>query len=210
MHAAHAIRAAAALLAVVAGPARADSVRCPGGIVQLGDTKLDLLAKCGRPSLVESASAEVGTFEALNGASRRIYAPIDVWTYDFGRSRFVQVVRIVAGRISAFERGGYGYAEEQPWRGRPRRSTCDPFALAVGKLTLEILAVCGQPAVKDEWQEGVPTAVEAAGVTYPVGVTYRTVALWTYDFGPNQLVRLVRLEDGRVTRVDTGSYGYGE
>ncbi len=207
----HVTRAAAVLLVALAAPAaRADSIRCPGGIVQVGDTKLDLLAKCGRPSLVEGASTELGTFEVVNGVGRRVYAPVDVWTYDFGKNQFVQLVRIVAGRISAFERGGYGYADEQPWRGRPKRSTCDPAALAVGKLTLEILARCGQPAIKDEWQEGVGAVLDAAGVQYPVGVAYRTVALWTYDFGPNQLVRFVRIEDGKVTRVESGSYGYGE
>ncbi len=206
----HLIRSAAVLLALAASPARADSLRCPGGIVQTGDTKLDLLAKCGRPSLVEGASTEVGTFEALNGVGRRIWAPIDVWTYDFGRSQFIQVVRIVNGRISAIEQGGYGYADEQPWRGRPKKSTCDPAVLSVGKLTIEILSRCGEPAVRDEWQEGVGAVSEVAGVVYPLGVTYRTVALWTYDFGPNQLVRFVRVEDGKVTRVETGSYGYGE
>ena len=203
-------RAAALLLALSAGAARADSIRCAGGIVQTGDAKIDLLAKCGRPSLVEGSSTEVGTFEAQNGVGRRVYAPMDIWTYDFGRNQFVQLVRLVNGRVASIERGGYGYADEQPWRGRPKKSTCDPASLSVGKLTLEVLSRCGQPAVKDEWQEGVGGLSEVGGVLYPVGVGFRTIAIWTYDFGPNALVRFVRIEDGKVTRVETGSYGYGE
>jgi hypothetical protein len=34
--------------------------------------------------------------------------------------------------------------------------------------------------------------------------------VWTYNFGPNRFQQLVVLENGRVTRVDSGGYGYGE
>jgi len=202
--------AAALLLGLAAGAARADSIACAGGIVQTGDTKLDLLAKCGRPTLVEDQARERESFDARNGVARRVYVPVDVWTYDFGRNRFLMVVRIARGRIVSIERGGYGYADEQPWRGRPRRSTCDPAALSEGKLTLEILSVCGEPTVKDEWEEEVAVVRQVSGQFVSTDTVLRTVALWTYDFGPNVLVRYVRLEDGRVTRVTTGSYGYGE
>ncbi len=200
--------AAAILLAGL--PARADSIRCAGGIVQTGDTKLDLLAKCGRPTLVEDHARESGTFDVRSGVARRVYVPIDVWTYDFGSSRFIQVVRIAKGRVVAIERGGYGYADQQPPRGRPQRTRCDPALLSEGKLTLEILAVCGEPTMKDEWEEEIAAVRQADGQFVSTDTLYRTVALWTYDFGPNILVRYVRMEDGRVTRVETGSYGYGE
>src|SRR5512143_2221470 len=154
---------AAAVLALAALPARADSIRCPGGIVQTGDSKLDLLAKCGRPSLVEDQERERGAFDARNGVARRVIAPVDVWTYDFGRSQFVQVVRLVKGRVTTIERGSWGYAEDQPWRGRPQRAACDPAVLQVGKLTLEILARCGEPALKDEWEEETSAARQVDG-----------------------------------------------
>jgi Protein of unknown function (DUF2845) len=34
------------------------------------------------------------------------------------------------------------------------------------------------------------------------------VEVWTYDFGPDAFVRFALLENGVVTRVDTGGYGY--
>jgi hypothetical protein len=178
--------------------------------VQAGDAKLDLLAKCGRPSLVEDRATEKGAFDARNGVARRVVAPVDVWTYDFGKNRFVQLVRIVRGRIASIERGGYGYADEAPWRGRPRKATCDPAALGEGKLALEILSRCGEPAVKDEWEEEVVALRQVDGHAVYGDASYRTIAVWTYDFGPNVLVRFVRVEDGKATRVETGSYGYGE
>ncbi len=207
----HRLPLASALLVALASPAaRADSINCPGGIVQVGDTKLDLLAKCGRPSLVEDRATEKSAFDARNGVARRVVAPVDVWTYDFGRNRFIQVVRLVRGRIVSIERGGYGYADEAPWRGRPKRATCDPAALSEGKLTLEILSRCGEPTLKDEWEEEVAAVRQLDGQLVFADTAWRTIAIWTYDFGPNVLVRYVRIEDGRVTRVETGSYGYGE
>jgi hypothetical protein len=202
--------AAAAVLALFAVPARGDSLNCPGGIVRTGDAKIDLLAKCGRPSLVEDGASARSAFDARNGVARRVFALEDLWTYDFGRNRFVQLVRIVRGRITSIERGSYGYADEQPWRGRPRKSTCDPATLQEGKLTLEVLSRCGEPAVKDAWEEEVGVAQEVGGQVLSAGVVIRLVSIWTYDFGPTQFIRFVRIEDGKVTRVDTGSYGYGE
>ncbi len=198
------------LLTAAAALARADSIDCPGGIVQTGDSKLDLLAKCGRPTLAENRATEKGAFDARNGVARRVLSPVDVWTYDFGRNRFMQLVRLVRGRVVSIERGGYGYADEAPWRGRPKKTTCNPAALGEGKLALEILSICGEPTIKDEWEEEVSAVRQVDGQVFFTNATWRTVAVWTYDFGPNILVRYVRVEDGKVTRVETGSYGYGE
>ncbi len=198
------------LLTAAAALARADSIDCPGGIVQTGDSKLDLLAKCGRPTLAENRATEKGAFDARNGVARRVLSPVDVWTYDFGRNRFMHLVRLVRGRIASIERGGYGYADEAPWRGRPTKATCDPAVLGEGKLVLEILSRCGEPTVKDEWEEEIAAVVPVDGQVVLTSTAYRTIAIWTYDFGPNMLVRYVRVEDGKVTRVETGSYGYGQ
>ena len=34
--------------------------------------------------------------------------------------------------------------------------------------------------------------------------------VWSYDFGPRTLVRHVLFEDGKIVRIDTGSYGYAD
>jgi hypothetical protein len=203
--------AVAVLVAAAAAPtARADSMRCPGGIVQTGDAKIDVLAKCGRPTLVDEGARERSSFDARNGVGRRVFAPEDVWTYDFGPSQFIQVVRIVRGRVTAIGRGSWGYADSQPWRGRPAKATCEPAVLSAGKLTLEILSRCGEPATIDEWEEETSVVVGVDGPIARTDVVYRRIALWTYDFGPSQFLRFVRVEDGWVTRVDTGSYGYAD
>jgi hypothetical protein len=198
---------AAAALSVAAG-ARADSIRCAGGIVATGDSKLDLLGKCGPPALEEGAVAERSTLDVKAGLAQRVAAPIELWTYDLGQNRFVQVVRILKGRIVSIERGSYGYAEGQSPPLRPRKAACDPAALAEGKLKHEILASCGEPAVVDAWQEEVAVVRPAGDAAVAAESVSRTIERFTYDFGPNRLVRFVQFEDGKVTRLETGSYGY--
>lgn len=203
-------RVALAAAALCAAPgARGDSLRCAGGIVSTGDSKLDLLGKCGPPSLEETETAEVTTLAPKGSAGRRVVALLELWTYDLGRNRFVQVVRIVKGRIVSIVRGSYGYAEGEGTPERPRKAACDPSALAEGKLKLELLARCGEPAIVDAWREEVAVVPPDGAEAVPAASVSLTIERFTYDFGPNQLVRFVQLEDGRVTRVETGSYGYG-
>lgn len=64
--------------------------------------------------------------------------------------------------------------------------------------------------MRDEWEEEVAAVRRVDGAPARTDAVYRTIAIWTYDFGPNVFVRFVRIEDGRVTRVHTGSYGYGK
>jgi hypothetical protein len=199
--------AAFAVLAPLA--ARGDSLSCPGGIVSTGDSKADLLGKCGRPALEEWPTEESAQVGARHGLARRVSARVERWTYDLGKSRFVQVVTLVAGRIVRVERGGHGFSEEPAPLERPRRATCDPAALAVGKLKLELLARCGEPAVVDAWEEELRTADRQGGIATVRSVTV-AVELWTYDFGRSRFLRFVRLEDGKATAVETGSYGYAE
>jgi hypothetical protein len=201
--------AAATLAALAPALARPDSLACAGGIVSLGDSKVDLLGKCGAPALRERDVEERSTFVRGVGG-HRVVSPVERWTYDFGRSRFIQVVTLVRGKVTAVERGGYGYAEAVPFRERPRRATCDPAVLDEGALALEILARCGEPAAVDAWEEELRAVGELGGRVVTGSAVVVTVEVWTYDFGRSRLLRFVRLEGGKVVRVETGSYGYAD
>ena len=204
----HRISTAAALLAVLAAPAaRADSIDCPGGIVQTGDSKLDLLAKCGSPALAERRPDAVG-LDRRAGLERRVVAPAEAWTYDFGPSRLVAIVTIVRGRVAAVQSGGYGYVAGPPAE-RPRKAACQPAVLSTGRTKYEVLARCGEPAAIDAWDEEIVVARALDGRAVDQ-VLVRTVEVWTYDFGPSYLVRYVRFDGGEITRVASGSWGYGE
>lgn len=209
------LRLAAPLLAAAAlspAAARADSLRCPGGIVSAGDSKLDLLGKCGRPALVEERVEERARLRVEPGGrgadERRATSTVERWTYNFGPRQFVQHVTLVFGRVETVEQGSYGYdlgaAPGQPVLPRAR---CEPSAIREGASSFDLLARCGEPAVRDL---KVITLTESEGEGAGGRSVTRTVTqeLWTFDFGPLVLVRRALLEEGRVLRVETGSYGY--
>lgn len=207
-------------LAALSAPAaaRADgSLRCSGGIVSVGDGRLDLLAKCGPPALRDSrvddrwvvAAVPGGAGQAATG--RKVSVVVDEWSYDFGTRAFTYVVRLENGRIVDFVRGNYGHSQEPPpGRVLPARARCDENAIHEGDTKLDVVSRCGEPAVVDAWDEAGGVLVrDGKGFAAGSGSTLR-VERWTYDLGRNRLLRIVRFEDGRVVKVGTGSYGYAD
>ncbi len=200
-------------LALLAGPAGADgSLRCGSRLVSVGDARIDLLARCGEPTLRERRVDERwdGVTDGTVGQGRRVTTVIEELTYDFGPSSFAYLVRLANGRITEIERLSYGYAQAAPAAVRIPRTRCNPGMLHQGDARLDVLARCGEPAFVDAWDEarGAVAVVEpgrAIGETVTVHVE-----VWTYDLGPNQFVHFVRMENGRVTSVSTGTYGYAD
>lgn len=205
---------AAAILALAAGEAAADSLRCGTGIVQVGDSKLDLSARCGRPALVDQRVEERAAFGADGRpAPGRLSVTVEQWTFDFGPQEFIQLVTLEGGKIVRIERGGYGHAGAPVAEGearKPPRARCDASALRVGDTKLDLLAKCGEPATSAAAVE--TRTLNAAGGARRAGqsaaVTTVEIETWTYDFGPQEFVHSAVLENGKVVRVDRGSYGY--
>jgi hypothetical protein len=203
---------ATALPAVAAAD---DSLRCAGGIVSLRDWKIDLLGKCGEPTLRDVTRSEELTLtreaDAPTTPGIRATGTVERWTYDFGQGSFTAIVTIEAGRIRAIERGGRGHAEHPS--GTPLRpvpvARCDYMTLRVGDRTYDLLARCGEPATRDVQLLERSVEIVERGSTLRRAVTV-TLELWTYHFGPQTLVRILELEDGKVVRVETGSRGYPE
>ena len=177
-----------AALGLAAGRAGADSIRCDGGLVGIGDSRLDLLAKCGPPSLQEAEQVVLTVDTDLS-------LLIERWTYDFGPQRFIQVVSLRGGKVIAVERGGYGHAPAAQPQDPPRepiaipRARCEHDTLHLGDLTYEVLARCGEPFSRD---------------------LRGGKEVWTYDFGPQSFVRFVEFRAGRIVRIRTGGYGYAK
>ncbi len=198
---------------MAAGPGRAaDGMSCPGGVISVGDSRLDLLGKCGPPTLVESRPAQVTEWvgDRLQGAWRTVTITRETWTYDLGSSRLVQYARLEGGRVVDVRTGGYGRgAVERPRGNAIPRAPCEPAAIRAGDSTYELLAACGEPVFRDVREEQVSVAEQEGGVVAGAS-TVIVVETWTYDFGPRALVRHVRVRDGRVAGVRTGGYGYSE
>ena len=215
--------ALSALLAVLAAPAAHagsdSSLRCPGGIVSGGDLKIDVLGKCGAPTLKElSQREEVGVVRredsATKGAkgtlatSRRETTAVERWTYDFGRNQFIRIVSLEGGRVRSVETGGRGYSEETAHERPPLPvATCDYKGIRVGDDSYELRARCGEPATRDVRLLERAVSEPKRDETVERSVTV-AIEVWAYHFGPQTLTRVVELEAGKVVRVDTGGHGY--
>jgi hypothetical protein len=203
--------ALAAFAASLPASVRADdSFRCEGGIVTVGDHKIDLLGKCGEPAL-EEPRVEERLFqqgEERHRWRRRISLTAERWTYNFGPQRFLQFVTLEAGKIVAIARGGYGYPLPRPAGAVPvPRARCDHASLRVGASTFDVATTCGEPALKEVRVEATLGGLE--GETEVVQASNAvTVEIWTYDFGPSAFVRFLEFVDGTLTRIDLGTYGY--
>jgi hypothetical protein len=195
---------------LAAAPAAADSsINCQGGIVQVGDTKVDLLAKCGRPALEELSAQAATLVETIEGERAGTAGTSgERWTYNFGPAQFLRVVTLDLGRVTAIERGGYGYPPELLREGAAGRARCDSSAIRVGDRKLDLLARCGPPMARDYRREKrAPVPPAGAFATSPVALFHVDVETWTYDFGPRQFTALVVLENGTIVGVERGSYG---
>ena len=97
--------------------------RCNGRIVSLGDTKSQVVNKCGDPSHIESWEEERFTedeyyYQYRHYRSRekfhRHYAAkenvkIEEWTYNFGPTTFVRYLLFKKGRLKEIRLGDKGY-----------------------------------------------------------------------------------------------------
>ena len=79
------------------------SIRCKGGIVTIGDSKLTVPGKCGPPTMSEVTGA--------SGNSSSITIS-DTWSYDCGKNSFTREFRFSGGRLVRISEGGYGFGEE--------------------------------------------------------------------------------------------------
>ena len=68
----------------------------------------------------------------------------------------------------------------------------------------DLLAKCGDPDSKESHEQEISERL-GRGVQRKLFVA---VEDWTYDFGPNQLQRIVTLKNGTVAYIRKGNYGY--
>ena len=85
---------------------------------------------------------------------------------------------------------------------------CGSRIISEGDTIEKVLQYCGEPAGRERtWMRRQPR-FEYAGQEIPFeGTEDVPVDLWTYDFGPNRLMRRVRFIAGKVDSVETLEHG---
>lgn len=171
---------------------------CNNQIVSIGDTKLEVKAKCGEPTSREVFNEEI--IKKIDPATRqRIFAIIEEWTYNLGPQQFIRILTFKNGRLVNIEMGGYGFIPDN----RPDFG-CERSIVSSGETKMEVRMKCGEPTsidiVGEELLDERTTDVERL-----VSVT---IEEWIYNLGPNRFIRIYRFKNGRLAQIETGGYGH--
>ena len=83
--------------------------------------------------------------------------------------------------------------------------------MMIGDSSAELENVCGKPAQVDH-STGYPSGTRRAGVRAAQSSPDDLVSIdsWTYNFGPDQFMQRVRIENGVIVGIDTLGYGYND
>lgn len=96
------------LVLLFAQPTYAESLRCNGEIVEVGNAKVDVYRKCGEPVLKDSYCERTpikikqadGTYNLVEHCEN-----IDVWTYNPGKGQFWTNLYFSEGRLREMRYG---------------------------------------------------------------------------------------------------------
>ena len=89
----------------------AESLRCDGGVVAEGESRLSLVYKCGQPLLKDTFCASAYYFDRLNLVAEPIAGAlvpcqqIEEWLYDRGPGNLMATVRIRYGVVQSITYG---------------------------------------------------------------------------------------------------------
>ncbi len=173
------------------------SLRCGNALITQQDTALDVLKNCGQPA-----------YRSRRYVPGTTIADSEIWYYNPGPSRLIQVVTLRQGRVRYVETAGRGF-----------RNTggCAPQSIETGWSDFELLSRCGEPDLTAAFWGRPLYYQRSPSITSP-GLRQRHfshslnetvwVEEWQYNFGTNQLIRLVRIENGKVIDIETGGYGF--
>jgi hypothetical protein len=103
------------------GLAHADSLSCGDRLVPTGSSPYDVQSRCGPPDAVEQRTETRTVRRAIRVpcavgycttyVDDSIEVPIEQWTYDFGKQRFLQYLTFEAGQLIRIKSGSYGYKD---------------------------------------------------------------------------------------------------
>ncbi len=188
------------MLALSSSDLYSATLDCAGGIVSVGDSRVDLLAKCGEPDHTDSHEEEISErFD--QGLRQKTFITVEDWTYNYGPSQFMRIVTIRNGKVAHIRTGNYGYSKGGT---KPAERECSEQFVSRGDTTADVTSKCGAPSWKDVHQEEFKEHLDT-GLDRKVIVN---VEEWTYNLGPNRFVRILTFRNGKLVDIKTGNYGY--
>jgi hypothetical protein len=184
------------------------ALTCGNKWVETGDRKVEVLMKCGEPLLVEKYHERDIIYRDFLGRvikGRDAHTYVEEWTYNFGSNRFLSFLKFVNDRLFNIEEGKRGF--DGPLPSRPK-AACGQ-TVEQGDRKIDVLMKCGPPTLKDEKvEEQYHSIFSEQDRLFEEQNSYRYIEEWTYNFGPNYFLYFIKLENGRVRRIESGGYGY--
>jgi hypothetical protein len=114
-----------AILCVFRNVGADNAFRCGTQLVGEGDTRAEVIQKCGEPTFVDSWEEELiqrdfGTFRDYDPRTGRyegsrepflvkIQVKIELWTYNLGSTQFIRYLRFENGILKEITTGAKGY-----------------------------------------------------------------------------------------------------
>jgi len=97
-----------AIFGLVAESGASAIFECGRWLIEVGDTKPEVILRCGNPSWTEEWEEEL--FERIDrDVVRRIFIHVDEWTYNLGPNRFMRTLRFRNGKLVDIKTGDYGF-----------------------------------------------------------------------------------------------------
>jgi hypothetical protein len=86
---------------------------------------------------------------------------------------------------------------------------CQGRLVSLGHTPWEVQAICGEPTQMEDGLEIIlkPVHDPARHVVHHLAIAVPK-SVWTYNFGPTRLVYLLTFLEGKLVKIETGSYGY--
>lgn len=173
-------------------------LRVNGRTIDLGESKYEVLSKIGEPD--GKLQRERYILRKV-GLDRIQATPVrqEKWLYNFGPRRFFHILTFENHELVCIEDGDYGYAQADP-------ENCHVVSkrIHIGDITPVVLMKCGQPNNTETW-----TTTEFLRLDHIQGeqVSIRCEE-WTYNYGPNQPLAILRFENGELVSVNRGPRGF--
>lgn len=181
------------------GTAASDSLRCGSRIVSTEDSTAAVKAVCGEPALRD-------VLPQVDPETGDRYDDVEVWTYNFGSSQLLRLLRFRNGRLIEIETEGYGFRP-------PENPRCTPYDIVNGESKYRLLAFCGEPETRRVLSPVTPYPAERRyrkieKYRGPATFTVQYREEWRYNFGSRSFLSRVILENGRVAYTESEGRGY--
>ncbi|MCB1876840.1 MAG: DUF2845 domain-containing protein [Chromatiales bacterium] len=178
-------------LALVLASPQAVALRCGTSLINVGDSRAEVLALCGEPAY--RYEREVELILILGSAVERSrFLTVEEWLYNFGPNRFMVLMTFEADELRHIDRRGYGYSP-----GLASDPSCAGSGVRLGDTEGEVLLRCGEPDERDGYKETVSVQLDPLRKRRePVWVSE-----WVYHGGSTGLARLLVFRNNRLAEM---------